>query len=148
MALPEGGDTVEGGMVAKSAARTIALAALVMAPGACAPLGLYARGTEDEPELVSVTLTDSAIVVTPGLVGRGKVVLEIRNDGQLEHAFHIAGPGTDEQSDEFLTTGQHRRMPIKLEPGTFRISCPDGDHAARGMSARLAVTDRVGWFRR
>jgi uncharacterized cupredoxin-like copper-binding protein len=121
---------------------------LAVAASACSTLGIYRPGTEDAPELVTVTLTDSSIDVSPSLVGGGRVALELRNDGQLEHAYQITGPGTDESSDEFLTTGQHRRVLLKLAPGTFRIFCPDGDHAKRGMSARLVVAESVGWFRR
>jgi hypothetical protein len=133
-------------MFVRLAPRSIALAAL-LASG-CAPLGLYRPGTEDAPEIVNVTMTDTGIDVWPSLVARGKVTLEIRNDGQLEHAYHVTGPGTDEASEEFLTTGQHRRETYKLAPGTFRIFCPDGDHAKLGMDARLVVTERVGFFRR
>jgi hypothetical protein len=126
----------------------LGLVTLGLAFAACSTLGVFRPGTDDEPEVVSVTLTDDSIDVTPSLVGRGKVGLDIRNDGQLEHAYQVVGPGTDETSDEFLTTGQRRRVWLKLAPGTFRIFCPDGDHAKRGMSAGLVVTDRVGWFRR
>lgn len=128
--------------------RGLGPAALALCFACCSTLGVFRPGTEDAPELVSVTLTDDSIDVSPSLVGRGKVDLEVRNDGQLEHAFQIVGPGTDETSDEFLTTGQRRQIRLKLEPGTFRVFCPDGDHAKRGMSARLVVTERVGWFRR
>jgi hypothetical protein len=124
----------------------LALAAAVL--GGCVTLGLQRPGTEDAPEVLTVVLTDASIDVWPSLVARGKVGLEVINDGQLEHGFHIVGPGTDEQSDEFLTSGEHRRVWLKLGPGTFRIFCPDGDHAARGMSARLVVTDDARWFRR
>jgi hypothetical protein len=126
--------------------RSLGVVALGVA--GCSTLGVFRPGTEDAPEVVSVTLVEDSIDVTPSLVGRGKVGLEVKNDGQLEHAFEVVGPGTDEASDEFLTPGQHRRVWLKLEPGTFRIFCPDGDHAKRGMSSRFVVTDRVGWFRR
>ena len=114
----------------------------------CATLGIYRPGSEDEPEVVTVDLTDASIVASPGLVAQGKVRLELVNDGQLEHGVHVVGPGTDEASDEFLVPGQHRRLWLKLKPGTFRIFCPDGDHAARGMSTHLTVTEDARWFRR
>src|SRR5262249_40668767 len=101
----------------------------------CSVLGIYRPGTDDAPEVVTITLTDTSIDVAPPLVGSGKVGLEIINEGQLEHGFQIVGPGTDEQSNEFLTTGEHRRLSFKLAPGTFRVFCPDGDHAQRGMLA-------------
>ena len=134
--------------VRASRARGARAVAAVLALGGCATLGLYRPGTDDAPEVVTVTLTDSSIDVSPPLVGHGKVGLEVVNDGQLEHAFQVVGPGTDEHSDEFLTTGEHRRLWLKLAPGTFRVLCPDGDHAKRGMSARLTVTEDGRYFRR
>jgi hypothetical protein len=116
--------------------------------GGCATLGIYRPGTDEAPEVVTVTLTDSSMDVAPPLVGTGKVGLEIVNGGQLEHGFQIVGPGTDEQSGEFLTTGEHRRLSLKLAPGAFRLFCPDDDHAKRGVSARLTVTEDARWFRR
>jgi hypothetical protein len=113
----------------------------------CAPLGLYRPGTEDQPEVLTVDLTDTSIEVSPSVVAQGKVGLEIVNDGQLEHSVQVVGPGTDETSDELFTHGEHRRLWLKLKPGTFRIFCPDGDHAARGMSTHLTVTEEARWFR-
>jgi uncharacterized cupredoxin-like copper-binding protein len=131
------------------AARTrLALALGAAGASGCASVGLHRPGNEDAPEVVDVVLTDRSIDVSPSLVARGKIGLEIVNEGQLEHGFRIVGPGTDEQSDEFLTPGGHRRLWVKLGPGTFRLSCPDGNHAELGMWSRLVVTDDVSWFRR
>jgi uncharacterized cupredoxin-like copper-binding protein len=82
------------------------------------------------------------------MVGRGKVTFEISNEGQLEHGLHIVGPGIDDQSDEFLVPGQHRSVTLKLGEGTYRLSCPDGNHADLGMWAKIEVTDSPGWARR
>jgi hypothetical protein len=114
----------------------------------CAPLGLFRRGAADAPEVVEVVLRDASIDVWPSLVARGRVGLEIVNHGQLEHGVRIVGPGLDDQSEELLVPGQHRRLWVKLVPGTFRIFCPDGNHADLGMWAHLVVTDQVSWFRR
>jgi hypothetical protein len=134
---------------ARTLARTcFALALAVAAASGCASLGLQRPGSADAPEVLDVVLTDRSIDVWPRLVARGKVGLEIVNHGQLEHGFRIVGPGTDEQSDEFLTPGEHRRVWLKLGVGTFRIFCPDGNHADLGMWSRLVVIEDVSWFRR
>jgi uncharacterized cupredoxin-like copper-binding protein len=121
-----------------------ALAALVVA--GCAELGLHKPGADGE--VVHVELRDRRIDVSPHMVGRGKVVLQIENDGELEHGLRVVGPGTDDQSDEFLVPGQHRTVTMKLGEGTFRIFCPDGNHADLGMWAQLVVTDSPSYFRR
>ena len=125
-----------------------ALFALALVGGACAPLGLYRPGDVDHPEAVDVILYDASVTVRPSLVARGKVGLEILNQGELEHGVRIVGPGVDEQSDEFLVPGQHLRMTVKLGPGTYVVSCPDGNHAALGMRAELVVVESTSSFRR
>jgi hypothetical protein len=115
----------------------------------CAPLGLYPPATADAPEVVEVSLTDTSVTLRPALVGKGKIALDLVNEGDLEHGLSVVGPGVDESSDEFLVPAQRRRMWVKLGPGRFRVFCPDGDHAARGVSAELVVSDApVGFFRR
>jgi hypothetical protein len=108
---------------------------------ACAPLGLHAPGTDAEPETLTVTFEDSAVTLTPAQVARGKVVLDVENKGSLEHSVRVDGPGLGDRDAEFVSPGHHRRIPLRLEPGTYRVSCPDGDHAERGLSAKLVVTD-------
>jgi hypothetical protein len=126
---------------------TFALA-LALSAGGCAPLGLQRPADADAPEVLTVHLTDTSITVFPRLVGAGKVRLEMTNDGLLEHAVHVVGPGTDSTGDEFLVSGGRRTLSLKIGPGTFRVFCPDGDHAARGMQTTFEVSDDVGAFRR
>ena len=116
--------------------------------GACAPLGLYRPGDADAPEVVNVVLHDTSIDLSPVLVARGKVGFEVVNEGLLGHRIHVVGPGVDEEMDELLDPGAHRRLTVKLETGTVSVSCPDGNHADRGMRASLTVTDSVNTFRR
>jgi uncharacterized cupredoxin-like copper-binding protein len=122
--------------------------ALATLGSGCATLGLHDPGNADAPEVVDVVMSDHSIDVKPLLVARGKVGFEIVNEGLLEHGFRIVGPGVDEESDAFVVPGQHRRVWVKLGVGTFRIFCPDGNHAELGMSSQLTVTDEVNQFRR
>jgi hypothetical protein len=121
---------------------------LALTLGACAPLGLYRPGDANTPEVLNVVLREGRVDVFPGLVARGKVELDIVNEGTLEHGIHVVGPGVDEQSDELIVPGQHSRLILKLTPGTYVLTCPDGDHAARGMRTTLSVIDSTGSFRR
>jgi hypothetical protein len=123
-------------------------AALALAPAACATFGLHEPGTDDAPEVLVVSLDDVSIAVTPRQAARGRIGLEIVNRGMLEHAVRIVGPGVDEQATEFLGPTQHRRQWLRLGPGTYRLFCPDGDHAERGMWTQLIVTETPSWFRR
>jgi hypothetical protein len=138
-----------GPAVAARALRGLAVGALALAGlAACAPLGVHRPGSDDAPEVLDVELTEGHIAVTPPQVARGKVGFEITNRGVLEHAVRIVGPGVDEQSSEFLGPNEHRRVLMRLGAGTYRIFCPDGNHAEGGMWAHLVVTEKPSWFRR
>jgi hypothetical protein len=120
----------------------LGVAALLVVASACASLGLTQRGP-DEPEVVRVVLTDKSLEISPRTIEAGKVAFDIEDGAELQHSVRIEGPGTDEQSDDLLYAGQRQRLWLKLEPGTFHLYCPDGDHAARGISAHLVVTPRA-----
>lgn len=109
--------------------------------GGCAALGFGPRRAPGEPEVVDVEVRDARIDVSPRKVeaGPGKVVLLLVNNGELEHDVRIEGPGMDEPSDTALAPGQHRRAELRVRGGTYRIYCPDADHAARGVDAKLVV---------
>jgi hypothetical protein len=126
----------------------LAAGAALLAAAGCAEMGLHRPGDANAPEVVHVELRDARLDVSPTMVAKGNVVFEIENDGELEHGLQIVGPGTDEKSEEFLVPGQHRHMTMKLADGTFRIFCPDGNHADLGVRAQIVVTDSPGWFRR
>jgi hypothetical protein len=130
------------------AARARLAAALAFTALGCAPLGLVPPGTDDAPEVVNVVLYDASIDVWPRLVARGKVAFEIVDHGALAHGFRIVGRDVDETSDELLGPNEHRRLVIKLSAGSYRIFCPDGNHADLGVSAPLVVDESVSWFRR
>lgn len=124
------------------------LSLMLLAAAGCAELGVYRPGDGNTPEVLAVELRDARIDVRPHMVARGRVALDIVNHGTLEHGVRIVGPGTDDTSEEFLVPGQRRRVVLKLEPGTFRIFCPDGNHADLGMWAQVVVTETPTWFRR
>jgi hypothetical protein len=122
----------------------LVLLAVAVAGAACGHLGGQRPADGDAPDVVQVRLYDRRIEVSPHMVARGKVVFEIVN----EDGVRVVGPGTDDQSDEFLVPGQRRSVPMKLGEGTFRIFCPDGNHADLGVWAQFEVVDSPGQFRR
>jgi uncharacterized cupredoxin-like copper-binding protein len=52
------------------------------------------------------------------------------------------------RTSELLSPGERQKIPVDLKVGHYRLYCPDGDHAARGMDAEVVVTESVSWFRR
>lgn len=131
-----------------SLTRALVLTLAVLPLGACATVGMHKPGSDLEPEVVDVELRDARLDLSPRQVGPGKVGLEVFNQGEIDHALRVTGPGIDEPVDTDVSPGQHRRIWVKLKPGTYRVFCPDGDHADKGVAADLSVTEDAGWHRR
>ena len=86
-------------------------------------------------------LLDEFSIEMPSEVGFGTISFEISNVGETTHSFAIEGPGVSEQLDEELSPTGTEVLTIELEPGTYTVWCPIGDHRAQGMEATLTVSD-------
>jgi hypothetical protein len=122
----------------QSSRALVLLAALL---GGCAALGLGGPKGPAQPELVEVEVRDARLDVSPRKVSGAadKVVLQLVNNGELEHAVRIEGPGLDEPLETAIAPGQHRRVELRVRGGAYRIYCPDANHAAQGVDAKLTV---------
>ncbi|MDB4980038.1 MAG: hypothetical protein JWM82_790 [Myxococcales bacterium] len=114
----------------------------------CATMVQRGPSPDEATEVLAIELVDDGLTLEPPQVGRGKVTLDLTNRGRLEHAVRVVGPDVDEKVAEFLGPGEHRRQSLRLGPGTYRVFCPDGDHAEHGLSAQLVVTETATSFHR
>ena len=89
---------------------------------------------------VAVSLTEFAIEM-PKSIPAGPTAFEVTNDGTVEHNFEVEGQGIEEAFDENLEPGKTRMMELDLEPGTYEVYCPVGDHEAEGMALELTVEE-------
>jgi hypothetical protein len=131
--------------------RNAGVLALAGCLGGCAALGLGSKAAPGEPEIVDIEVRDTRLGVSPLNVGAGpagKIGLEIVNNGQLEHNLRVEGPGLDEPSDTSIAPGQHRRTYVRVRAGTYRIYCPDADHAEKGVDGKLIVHEESSQFNR
>lgn len=86
-------------------------------------------------------LLDEFSIEMPPEVGFGTVSFEISNVGETTHSFAIEGPGVSEQLDGDLSPTGTEVLTLELEPGTYTVWCPIGDHRDQGMETTLTVTD-------
>lgn len=86
-------------------------------------------------------LLDEYSIELPGEVGFGTISFEISNVGETGHSFAIEGPGVTEQLGSELSPTGTEVLTMELEPGTYTVWCPIGDHREQGMEATLTVTD-------
>jgi len=87
---------------------------------------------------VKVILTEFHIQM-PETLSPGRTEFQVANEGTLVHNFEIVGQGIDKVFKEHLPPGRSDTMIVELKPGTYRVYCPVGAHAARGMSLELKV---------
>lgn len=96
-------------------------------------------GSPDASELgneVAVTLTDFSIEME--LSPRaGITTFVVTNDGAVEHSFAVVGGAIDSRFDEPLAPGETRALTTDLDPGTYDVFCPIGDHRQRGMATSI-----------
>lgn len=91
-------------------------------------------------ETVAVSLTEFMIDM-PTELPAGPTTFEITNDGTIEHNFEVEGQGIEEELPENLAPGASGTLTVDLEPGTYEVYCPVGNHADEGMRLELTVTE-------
>ena len=90
---------------------------------------------------VSVQLSDYEITM-PETLPAGSTTFVVSNIGQAPHNFEIEGQGIEEAFEDALPPDDTQTMQVLLQPGTYRVYCPVGDHAERGMVVELVVTEQ------
>jgi len=89
-------------------------------------------------DAVAVSLREFMIDM-PAELPAGATTFEITNEGEFPHNFEIEG--VTDGFDDNLEPGDSGTLELDLEPGTYEIYCPVGDHAAQGMMLELTVTE-------
>lgn len=95
------------------------------------------------PAPVEVRLTEYAIEM-PHTLPAGPTTFRIRNEGNKTHSFKIEGPGIDQILSPFAKPQGTGTLEVTLQPGEYKIYCPLGSHARKGMTMTLTVTPKPG----
>ena len=70
----------------------------------------------------------------------GTYVFRAVNSGTVEHALEIEGEGIEEETEE-IAPGESTELEVNLDPGTYKLYCPVGNHEERGMTGTLTVQE-------
>ncbi|MGQ0639746.1 MAG: cupredoxin domain-containing protein [Gemmatimonadaceae bacterium] len=89
---------------------------------------------------VTVTLSEWKIALSRDSVRAGAVTFEVKNGGQMMHAFSVRGDGVDKGTRE-IPARQAGSLTVTLKPGTYEVFCPmsEESHKQAGMSRKLVV---------
>ncbi|HEY3379644.1 MAG TPA: cupredoxin domain-containing protein [Armatimonadota bacterium] len=93
---------------------------------------------------VRVSLTEFYITLDQTSVPAGNVDFVVTNNGTIPHSFVVRGPGINAGLPNVLQPGQVAILHvIGIQPGSYTLFCPVDDHAARGMTTTLTVTEPI-----
>lgn len=89
---------------------------------------------------VTATLTEFSIELSQQTFAPGTYEFVAEEAGEFPHALSIEGPGVDSTSTDVIEPGgESQTLTVTLEPGTYEIWCPVGNHRAQGMETTITV---------
>lgn len=91
-------------------------------------------------DTIEVQLSEYSIEM-PNPITAGETIFRVTNVGEIPHNFEVEGNGIEKEFETSLEPGETETMVLELEPGTYEVYCPIGDHAEQGMSMELSVVE-------
>lgn len=104
-------------------------------PAATTPPGITTSPTVGAP--VRAELDDFTITLSPSTLRPGTYTFVAQQQGQLPHALAIKGPGVDAVTPVIQLGGASQQLTVTLQPGTYELWCPVGNHRAQGMTVTV-----------
>lgn len=129
------------------AAALVALAGAAIALAGGFAAGAVAPAATRRTTAVGVGVREYRIALYRSRVLPGRVRLNIDNLGEDGHDLQVSGPGatsTIRGASPELVAGERHTLTVTLRRrGLYRLVCTIGDHAGRGMVARLRVAAKL-----
>ncbi len=106
------------------------------------PPAVRSEEPQKVPAPVEVRLTEYAIGM-PHTLPAGPTTFLLHNEGKKNHRFKIEG-GIEELQSPSVKPHETGTLEVTLQPGEYKIYCPLGSHAIKGMTMTLTVTPKPG----
>jgi len=111
--------------------------------------GLSAATGSAEPQADKAAATvevrlDEYTIEMPHTLPPGPTTFLVRNEGQKNHSFEIEGPGIDSRLEASVRPHATASLQVTLQPGEYKVYCPLGSHASKGMKMTLVVSEKKG----
>jgi uncharacterized cupredoxin-like copper-binding protein len=119
----------------------IAFASLLLVGCASSKPAHDLRVTRSSSGAVTVPVElDDYVIRMPDPVPSGEVTFDVKNVGHHAHTIRLRGPGdVDARLEPDLKPGEQGTLTTRLDPGTYKVTCPVGPHAMLGMKRDLTV---------
>lgn len=99
-----------------------------------------ATTTTTAPNRVTVTLTDTAIEVSPSRIPTGNLTVLVRNNSSSPQSLQIAG-GKTKQTTGTLRPGESKTIKLtSVKPGTYQVTMPSPPRGRTRSTSRGAFT--------
>jgi uncharacterized cupredoxin-like copper-binding protein len=72
-------------------------------------------------------------------VSAGTVTFDVKNDGNVAHAFEINGNGVDQKTDT-IQPGKSATLKVDLKAGKYEVFCPVSGHKQLGMDGFVTAS--------
>jgi len=89
--------------------------------------------------MLTARLADFRIRASTTELDVGTYTVNVTNDATDPHALQISGPGLANERTPALPPGQTAALTVTLQPGSYELFCPVGDHRGRGMDLTVTV---------
>lgn len=118
----------------------VPLVVVAVAGGIGGGVALAAKPT---PARLLVTADEYSFVLSRQSILAGQAIVQLRNSGEDDHDLKLRKVGgTKTFAVPLAKPGKTTESQPTLAPGTYRLWCSLGDHAAKGMTATLVVKKR------
>ena len=128
-------------------ARTWRFAFLLLVPVILFGLSAATGSAEPRADKAAATVEvrlDEYTIEMPHTLPPGPTTFLVRNEGQKNHSFEIEGPGIDSKLEAAVRPHATGSLQVTLQPGEYKVYCPMGSHAAKGMTMTLVVNAKRG----
>jgi plastocyanin len=99
------------------------------------------EAVEEPVEVIEVNETEFSLDPTEITLERpGTYVFRAVNSGNAVHSLEIEGGGIEEETEN-IQPGESTELEVNLDPGTYKLYCPVGNHEERGMVGTVTVEE-------
>ena len=94
---------------------------------------------EDPIDTIEVNETEFSLDPTDITLDQpGTYVFKAVNGGNAVHSLEIEGQGIEEETPN-IQPRENSELKVNLDPGTYKLYCPVGNHEERGMVGTVTV---------
>lgn len=88
---------------------------------------------------VTVDATEYSLKLPSDHMAPGTYTFTMDNVGHATHAIEMSGPGIDKVRSSAVGPGGKATLTVTLQPGSYEMWCPVGNHKQAGMDTTITV---------